>query len=73
VTNSAYAILQNKADGVSGLYSINLSSGLATSIGVVGGGGLYDGFAIAPVPEPASMAALAIGALGILKRRRTSK
>ncbi len=69
-SSTAYAILQNDASGVSRLYSINLATGLATAVGKVGGGDLYDGFAIAPVPEPASMVALGLGAAALLRRRR---
>ncbi|RYG24508.1 DUF4394 domain-containing protein [bacterium] len=69
-TNWAYAILQNKADGVSGLYSIDLMTGAATPLGIVGGGDLFDGLAITPVPEPASMVALGLGAAAMLRRRR---
>lgn len=69
-TNTGYGIFQSKSEGYSGLYSVNLLTGAATFRGAVGGGDLYDGFAIAPVPEPASMAALAVGAVALLRRRR---
>jgi hypothetical protein len=74
--NVGYAILQEVGSGVSKLYEINLTTGLATNsatlIGVVGAGDLLDGFAVAPVtiPEPATATSLlALAGLATLRRR----
>jgi hypothetical protein len=75
--NVGYAILQRTTEGVSELYQIDLTLGLAapsaTLIGVVGGGDLIDGLAIAPIgnfiPEPAATALLGLGGLAALGRR----
>jgi hypothetical protein len=75
-TNVGYAALQQIDGGVHRLYSINLDPALpastprATLVGVIGGGDLIDGLAIAPVPEPASITVLAIGAVALCGRRR---
>lgn len=75
-TNVGYAALQQVDGGIHRLYSINLDpsapvgSPRATLIGVIGGGDLIDGLAIAPVPEPASITILAIGAVALCARRR---
>ena len=56
------------------LYTVNLMSGLATPVGPIGASGLF-GLAVAPVPEPGSlalMAAAGIAAFG-LRRRSVAK
>lgn len=70
-TEVALAALQNIAEGVSRLYSINLATGQATPIGLEMGD-LIDGLAVQVVPEPSSIALLAFGALalGVCARRR---
>ena len=68
--NAGFAVLQNTALGISQLYRINLTSGSATLVGNVGGGDLFDGLAVAPVPEPGVLALGSIGVLGLLRRRR---
>ncbi len=52
------------------LYSVNLTTGAATSIGTLGDGSLaVTGFALY-VPEPASLSAIAFGTTLIARRRR---
>lgn len=69
-TNVGYAALQQVDGGIHRLYSVNLTTGAATLVGVIGGGDLIDGLTIAPVPEPASITILALGAIGLCARRR---
>jgi hypothetical protein len=61
----------NAADN-DNLYTINTTTGAATLVGANGptNGNGIDGLAFAPVPEPASMAALGLGALALLRKRR---
>ena len=74
--NIGFATLQNIAEGVSRFYTIDLTTGQATAVGLEMGD-LIDGLAIVPaaVPEPATVGLLGLGAvLGGVKllRRRTS-
>lgn len=73
--NTAYALLT--VGGSSGLYSIDLSTGAATSLGALGSGyGQIYGLA-ATVPEPSALALLGTGsaalALLAVRRRRRSR
>ncbi len=53
------------------LYTVDLTTGLATSIGAIGAGGTgLKSIAVAAVPEPATAALAAFGLLGVLARRR---
>ena len=68
--NTAFATL--RVSGVQGFYGINLATGAATLIGTLGTGPL-NGLAVAPVPEPGSLALVAAaGAALLLHGRRAS-
>jgi hypothetical protein len=73
--NEGYAILQRTTEGVSELYRIDLTIGLATTsatlVGRVGAGDLIDGLAISPlvIPEPATAALLGLAGLAAVGRR----
>jgi hypothetical protein len=67
-TGIAYANLQVGPN--SELYTIDLSSGTATSLGRIGSGDLIRDLTVIPViPEPATAGLLAVGALAMLRRR----
>lgn len=70
-SNSAFAALQDEALGISQFFTVNLSTGAATLVGTIGGGDLIDGIAVVipPIPEPASLMALGLGALALIRRR----
>lgn len=74
-TNVAYAAMQNHNGSGSSLYTINLTSGSATALGVIGNSQSSDSLAIRDlavnaVPEPATMAAIGIGIAALLRRKR---
>ena len=69
--NTAFATL--RVGGVQGFYGINLATGAATLIGNLNTGPL-NGLAVAPVPEPGSLALVAAaGAALLLQGRRASR
>jgi hypothetical protein len=69
--NVGYAILQDITGGISRLYEIDLTIGLATnSATVLGEVDLIDGLAIVPIPEPAGLALVAIAGAALFRRRR---
>ena len=67
--NTAFASLQ--VGGIDGLYTINLVTGSATPLGVIGATNLF-GLAVAPVPEPGSLALVAAAGLAAFGIRRRS-
>ena len=72
--NVGYAVLQDITGGISRLYEIDLTIGLATNsateIGTIGAGDLIDGFAVTPIPEPAGLALMGLAGAALLRRRR---
>jgi hypothetical protein len=52
------------------LYEVNLMTGATTHMGSIGGGAALRGLSAEPVPEPATMLALAGGAAALLRRRK---
>lgn len=76
--DTAYAALQPAGTGYSRFAQINLMTGMATDIGVIGSNQSTDPLAIrdiavAPVPEPGTLAALGAGLLTIIRRRKARR
>lgn len=69
IGNLGFASLTDEISGFSSLYSIDLGSGAATLIGGIGNGLSIRGIAVSQVPEPGSIAILAIGLAGLLGLR----
>ena len=70
-SGTAFAVME--IGGISNLYTVDLGTGAATDLGAFGSGSAIRSLTAAPitaVPEPGSMAMLAIGGLGVYVRRR---
>ena len=70
VTGTAYAALLPSGSSQSSLYTINLATGAATPVGVINGGLVISALTVAPVPEPASIALVAMAVAGMFTVRR---
>lgn len=71
-TGVAYAAFQPASSAQSSLYTINLATGAATSLGVIDGGLVIHALTVAPaIPEPATLAlaGMAVAAIPLLRRR----
>lgn len=65
--NDTMYLIDSSADN---LYTLNLATGAATLVGSTGTGNLLGLAYVNPVPEPATLAALGLGVVAILKRRK---
>lgn len=72
-TGIAYAALLPAGSSQSSLFTINLGTGLATPVGPINGGVVITALTVAPVPEPATVALLIVGLLGVGATRRPSR
>jgi hypothetical protein len=68
-SNAALASLTG-TNGISGLFSINLNTGAATSIGTIGNGLTLVDIAVQQVPEPETLVLAMVGLLSLLAARR---
>ncbi len=76
--DTAYAALQPAGTGFSRFAQINLMTGMATDLGVIGSNQSTDPLAIrdialAPVPEPGTIGALGLGFLAMMRRRKARR
>lgn len=70
--NAAFASL-TAPGGLSSFFSVNLSTGAATSIGAIGNGLTIIDIAVQQVPEPETLALLMLGLLGFAASRRHTR
>lgn len=69
--NTAYVAAVEEGDFRSWFHKIDLTTGKLNTIGAIGGTAfLVRDIALNPVPEPASMVALGLGAAALIRRRR---
>lgn len=68
-SGTAFAAFTPASSAQSALYTINLATGAATNLGPIGGGLVITALAVAPIPEPSTIA-LAFGAIGLACVRR---
>lgn len=66
--DEAFAVFTDIGGGTSRLYSLDLATGVALSLGNIGA--VVSGIAVAPVPLPASLPLLSCAAAGLLALRR---
>jgi hypothetical protein len=69
-TGIAYAVMTPAGASQSSFYSINLVTGAATSLGVVGGGIVVTAMTVGVVPEPSTVALASLALLGLCGIRR---
>jgi hypothetical protein len=72
ITNTAYAAFQTASSAISGFYTENLASGAASLVGEIDGGIVISALAVAPIPEPATIALAGLGLLATVALRRRS-
>ena len=68
----AFAAAQSASSSQSAFYSVNLATGAFTNLGSIGGGETIIAMSVFAVPGPAVLAGLAMGLIGMRRRRRTA-
>jgi hypothetical protein len=69
-TGVAYAVMTPAGSSQSSFYSIDLATGTATSLGVVGGGVVVTAMSVGIVPEPSTAAMTLLAIVGLTGVRR---